>query len=108
MYEKASMPDCLRLTDGPLAGLQHGKPMPDKSAFSELTGHAFRDSDGQRWWVRGPRPGQEGQLVIEAEMKGSYPRVAVYTMTLREFSEHARIAALRPEKAPARRHSEKR
>jgi hypothetical protein len=42
-------------------------------------------------------------------MKGSYPRVAVYTMTPREFSDHARIAALRPEKAaPSRRHSEKR
>jgi hypothetical protein len=103
------MPDCLRLTDGPLAGLQHDEHMTDTSAFSELTGHAFRDRDGQRWWVRGPRPGQEGQLVIEAEMKGSYPRVAVYTMTPREFSEHARVAALRPEKAaPARRHSEKR
>lgn len=103
------MPGFLRPTDGPLAGLQHGKPMTDKPAFIELTGHAFRDREGQRWWVRGPRPGQEGQLVIEAEMKGSYPRVAVYTMTPREFSDHARIAALRPEKAaPSRRHSEKR
>jgi hypothetical protein len=83
--------------------------MTDKPAFSALTGQAFLDREGQRWWVRGPRPGQEGQLVIEAEMKGSYPRVAVYTMTPREFSEHARAAALRPEKAGhTRRHSEKR
>jgi hypothetical protein len=63
-----------------------------------LTGQCFRDRDGQRWWVKGRRPGPEAQFVIEAEMKGSYPRVALYTMTEREFSEHARAAELRPEK----------
>lgn len=68
--------------------------------FSTLSGQSFRDRDGQRWWVRGERPGNEGQLVIEAEMKGSYPRVAVYTMTEREFREHARNAQLLPERKP--------
>ena len=102
------MPDCQRPTDGPPPGSQDGEPMTDKSAFSHLTGQAFRDRDGQRWCVRGQRPGKEGQLVIEAEMKGSYPRVAVYTMTPREFSEHARMAQLEPEKpGHSRKHSEK-
>lgn len=63
-----------------------------------VSGQTFRDRDGQRWWVRGPRPGPENQLVIEAEMKGSYPRVALYTMTEREFRAHARSVELRPEK----------
>jgi hypothetical protein len=40
--------------------------------------------------------------VIEAEMKGAYPRIAVYTMTEPEFREHARSAALKPE--PHQRH----
>jgi len=66
--------------------------------LAALTGQCFRDRDGQRWWVKGPRPGLESQLVIEAEMKGSYPRVALYTMTEREFADHARAADLRPEK----------
>jgi hypothetical protein len=39
----------------------------------------------------------EGQFVVEAEMKGSYPRVAVYAMTEPEFREHARNAELKPE-----------
>lgn len=64
-----------------------------------LSGQTFRDPDGQRWWVKGPRPGPEQQLVIEAELKGSYPRVAVYVMTEREFRAHARNAALKPEKS---------
>jgi hypothetical protein len=71
--------------------------------IDKLTGQAFRDTDGQRWWVRGTRPGPEGQLVIEAQLKGSYPRVAVYTMTEREFREHARAAPLtRERRGPAR------
>jgi hypothetical protein len=70
----------------------------NKAVFNHLAGQAFRDREGQRWWVRGARPGSEGQFVIEAEMKGSYPRVAVYTMTEREFREHARNASLRPER----------
>jgi hypothetical protein len=64
-----------------------------------LTGQSFRDRDGQRWWVRGPRPGPEGQFVIEAELKGAYPRVAVYTMTEREFRDHARSASLKRDRA---------
>jgi hypothetical protein len=68
-----------------------------------LTGQTFRDRDGQRWWVKGPRPGPEHQLIIEAEMKGSYPRVALYVMTEREFRAHARDVELKPEK-PSRAH----
>jgi len=77
--------------------------MPHTAPLSHLTGHAFRDRQGQRWWVKGPRPGGEGQFVIEAEMKGTYPRVAVYAMTEREFREHARSAALKPERHHAPR-----
>jgi hypothetical protein len=69
-----------------------------KAIHSTLSGQSFRDRDGQRWWVRGPRPGPEGQFVIEAELKGAYPRVAVYTMTEREFREHARNASLTPDR----------
>ena len=36
-------------------------------------------------------------------MPGSYPRIAVHTMTEREFREHARTAHLRPERAHAAR-----
>jgi hypothetical protein len=72
---------------------------------SPIPGQAFRDRDGQRWWVRGPRPGHSDQFVVEAQMKGSYPRVAVYAMTEREFREHARSAALTPERGG---HREKR
>ena len=61
-------------------------------------GQSFVDRDGQRWFVRGQRPGPEGQFVIEAEVKCSYPRSAVYTMTEREFRDHARGAALKPER----------
>jgi hypothetical protein len=63
-----------------------------------LAGQSFRDRDGQRWWVKGPRPGSDEQLVVEAEMKGSYPRVALYVMTEPEFRAHARAKELRPER----------
>lgn len=63
------------------------------------TGQSFRDREGHRWFVRGRRPGPEGQFVIEAELNGSYPRIAVYTMTEREFREQARASALKPEPA---------
>ncbi|HUR89680.1 MAG TPA: hypothetical protein VMZ74_11385 [Ramlibacter sp.] len=66
-----------------------------KKVLNKLSGHSFMDREGQRWRVRGERPGPEGQLVVEAQMKGSYPRVAVYTMTEREFRDHARVAGLR-------------
>ena len=81
----------------------------NKAVFDHLAGRHFRDRDGQRWWVRGTRPGPEGQFVIEAEtkVKGGYPRVAVYTMTEPEFREHARNAALKPER-PHAHHREKR
>lgn len=72
--------------------------MTKNAIHSSLLGRHFRDPNGQRWWVKGPRPGQENQLVIEAELKGNYPRVAVYAMTEPEFREHARHAALRPER----------
>jgi hypothetical protein len=70
-----------------------------------VTGQSFLDREGQRWWVKGPRPGGEGQFVVEAEMKGKYPRVAVYAMTANEFREQARTAHFKPVRE---RHSEKR
>ncbi len=79
----------------------------DKAVFDHLAGRHFRDRDGQRWWVRGTRPGPEGQFVIEAEMKGSSPRVAVYTMTEPEFREHARNVSHNPDR-PHALHREKR
>lgn len=69
------------------------------TAAPVLSGQTFRDREGQRWWVKGPRPNSDHQLVVEAEMKGSYPRVAVYVMTEREFRAHARKAELKPEKS---------
>jgi hypothetical protein len=68
---------------------------------SSLAGHTFRDREGQLWSVKGPRPGSSNQLVVEAEMKGSYPRVALYVMTEREFKDRAREVELRPEKPAA-------
>jgi hypothetical protein len=65
-------------------------------------GDSFLDHSGQRWWVKGMRPGSTDQLVVEAEMLGSYPRVALYVMTAREFEAHARAAQLRPERRGAR------
>jgi hypothetical protein len=70
----------------------------NKPVFHTLAGQSFHDREGRRWWVRGARPGPEGQFVVEAEMKGSYPRVAVYTMTEREFRDHARSASLKPDR----------
>lgn len=69
----------------------------NKAVFSKLPGQAFRDREGHRWWVKGTRPGPEHQLVVEEEIPGSYPKVAVYTMTEGQFREHARNADLRPE-----------
>jgi hypothetical protein len=81
-------------------------PLPES-----ISGASFHDRDGQRWWVRGPRPGAENQFVVEAEMKGSYPRIAQYVMTERQFREHARMAELkldRPGAASAGRTSSRR
>lgn len=71
--------------------------------FQKLNGRAYRDPDGHRWSVKGERPGPGGQFVIEEEIPGSYPRVAVHTMTAGEFREHARNSHLRPEQPRARR-----
>lgn len=79
--------------------------MSKNAVHPMLSGQCFRDREGHRWFVRGKRPGPEGQFVIEAELNGAYPRVAVYTMTEREFREQARSAALKPERI---RHSERR
>jgi hypothetical protein len=73
---------------------------------STLAGQSFRDRDGQRWWVSGPRPNSSDQFIVEAEMKGSYPRVAVYVMTEREFREHAASADLQPEQRSSRKPSQ--
>ena len=70
--------------------------MTHKIVTRPLAGQKFLDREGQHWSVRGKRPGPEGQFVIEAEMKGPYPRVAVYTMTEPEFRAHARAASLKP------------
>lgn len=66
--------------------------------ISALCGQSFRDREGHRWWVKGPRPGSDEQLVVEAEVTASYPRVDLYVMTEKQFHAHARKAALTPEK----------
>lgn len=68
--------------------------------ISHLIGESFLDHSGQRWWVKGRRPGSSDQLVVEATMhaKDSYSRVAVYVMTEREFQAHARAGNLRPDR----------
>ena len=71
-------------------------------------GQTFRDRDGLRWSVKDRRPGPEGQFVIEAELKGDYPRMAVYTMTERDFQEQARARSLNPERSGSARHHERR
>ena len=76
------------------SAIAHSSP----ASHGSLSGQSFHDRDGQRWWVKGPRPDGSGQFVIEAEMKGSYRRVGVYTMTEREFREHARSAGLKPDR----------
>ncbi|HSV48036.1 MAG TPA: hypothetical protein VLJ58_19755 [Ramlibacter sp.] len=73
--------------------------MSKANAVPSFSGQIFRDRDGQRWWVRGPRPGSVDQFVVEAEVKSSYPRVDLYLMTEPEFREHARAVDLRPEKS---------
>lgn len=72
-------------------------------SFAPLAGQSYRDRNGQRWWVSGRRPGPGDQYIVEEELKGSYPRVAMYVMTEPEFREHARKAELRPETADRRR-----
>jgi len=67
------------------------------TSLSIRPGQGFRDRDGQRWWVSGPRPDSDDEFIIQAEMKGSYPRVAVYVMTETEFREHAAMADLKAE-----------
>lgn len=66
--------------------------------LSSLAGQSFRDSDGQRWWITGPRAGSHDQIVVQQQMPGSYLRVAVHVMTEPEFRAHARQAGLQPEK----------
>ena len=72
---------------------------PDQIPMAQLIGETFLDRSGQRWWVKGRRPSSRDQFVVEAEMPGSYPRVALYVMTEREFRAHARTEQLRPERA---------
>lgn len=65
-------------------------------------GDSFLDRAGQQWLVKGLRPGSTDQLVVEAQMHGSYPRIALYVMTANEFEVHARAADPWREAAPAR------
>jgi hypothetical protein len=67
--------------------------------LSSLTGQSFRDNAGQRWWVRGPRPGSTEQFVVEVEVRSHYPRVDLYALTESEFVDRARAAELMPERA---------
>lgn len=58
--------------------------------LSQLIGKSLVDRAGQRWWVKERRPSSKDQFVIEAEVKGRYPRVDLYVMTEREFEVRAR------------------
>jgi hypothetical protein len=69
----------------------------DQVSLSAAVGHSFLDREGQRWWVRGARPGSEGQYIVEARLKGSYERVALYVMTDQEFRARASAEGLKPE-----------
>ncbi|WP_143762984.1 hypothetical protein [Ramlibacter tataouinensis] len=70
----------------------------DQLPVAQMIGESFVDRTGQRWWVKGARPGSTDQFIVEAQMKGSYPRVAVYVMTEREFHAHAGAAELKRER----------
>lgn len=74
--------------------------------LASLTGQSFRDREGQRWWISGPRAATSDQLIVQQELKGDYPRVAVHVMTEPEFRAHAQRAGLESDK-PASRHRER-
>jgi hypothetical protein len=71
--------------------------------ISSLAGQSFRDHEGQRWWISGPRAGSDDQLIVHQQMQGSYLRVAVHVMTEPEFRACARHAGLEPDKPDAGR-----
>ncbi|WP_167784840.1 hypothetical protein [Ramlibacter rhizophilus] len=66
--------------------------------LAQMIGESFVDRAGQRWWIKGRRPQSSDQFVVEAEVKGSYPRVDLYVMTEREFQARARSENLRPDR----------
>jgi hypothetical protein len=82
--------------------MMHPMNTPTDS-IAQMIGESFFDRSGQRWWVKGRRPGSSDQFVVEAHMKGSYPRVAVYVMTDREFQAHARAVELKRDKPSSTR-----
>lgn len=79
----------------------------DTDAIRPTPGSSYLDREGRRWWVKGQRPSSTDQLVIEAHLPGSYPRVNLYVMTEREFAAHARDAGLTPERPGGQRRSER-
>lgn len=66
-------------------------------SFSIAVGQSFRDSEGQRWWIKSTRPGSSDQFIVEAEVKSSYPRVDLYVMTEQEFRARAADKGLKRE-----------
>ncbi len=62
-------------------------------------GSSYLDREGRRWWIQGHRPASRDELIVEAQLPGSYPRVDLYVMTEREFATHVERAGLRPERA---------
>ena len=75
----------------------------DRAGMAEIIGESFLDRSGQRWWVKERRAGSIDQLVVEAQLSGSYSRVALYVMTEREFQVHARATDLKPDRPTATR-----
>lgn len=76
---------------------------PSHDSIAESVGQSFLDRNGQRWWVKGARPGSQEQYIVEARLPGSYERVALYVMTEQEFRARAAAEGLRREPAPRRR-----
>lgn len=75
----------------------------DRAALTPHVGESFHDRSGQQWRVKERRPGSSDQFVVEAQMSGSYPRVALYVMTAGEFSARARELQLKPDRPTAAR-----
>ncbi|HSW19803.1 MAG TPA: hypothetical protein VLJ86_21475 [Ramlibacter sp.] len=75
----------------------------ERAPLTPIVGQSFHDRAGQQWRVKERRADSSDQFVIEAQMSGSYPRVALYVMTEREFDAHARAQELKPDRPTASR-----